>query len=137
MIMNISGTYSVTKWDEHQYQLIEEHKKLTKATVEFEFNGDLKGTAFVEYLMFYSSFDSEDMHASEAQYRGQMRVVGNLNGKNGSFVLSDIGTFKSGIAKSTVVVIPGSGTGELSNIMGDGSYAAQESGCTWEMEIDV
>jgi hypothetical protein len=133
--MKISGSYSPTKWDEHPYQFIEERMKLTKASVEFAFSGDIEGTAFVEYLMFYSSFDPEDIHASKALYVGQMRIEGNLQGKSGSFVLTDNGTFESGIAKSQLVIIPDSGTGELSHITGSGFYAADQSGCSWEMEV--
>lgn len=136
-MMKISGSYSPTRWDEHPYQLIEDRMKLTKATVEFEFSGDIEGTGFIEYLMFYTSFDPEDMHASIAHYVGQMRIVGNVKGKSGSFVLSDTGAFESGTAKSNITIISGSGTEELSNINGSGTYTADQSSCSWELDIDL
>jgi len=135
--MRISGGYSVTKWDEHPYQLIEERMKLTKASVELEFHGDIEGTSFVEYLMVYTSFDAEDMHKSRAQYVGQMRIVGNMKGRSGSFVLSDVGTFESGTARSEVRIIPQSGTEELVGISGSGNYTADQAGCSWELDIDL
>jgi hypothetical protein len=135
--MRISGRYSVTKWDEHPYQLIEERMKLTRASVEFEFNGDIEGTAFVEYLMFYTSFDAEDMHKSRAQYVGQMRIVGSIKGRYGSFVFSDVGAFEAGTANSKVKIIPQSGTEELVGISGSGTYTADQAGCSWELDIDL
>ena len=110
--------------------------KLTKASVEFEFTGDIVGVASVEYLMFYTSFDVEDIHKSTAQYVGQIRIEGNLKGKSGSFALLDTGTFESGVAKSHITIIAGSGTEELSNITGSGSYMADQSGCSWELTLD-
>ena len=135
-IVKISGNYTTTKWDEHPYQVIEDRMKLTKASVEFEFTGDIIGTALVEYLMFYTSFDVEDMHKSAAQYVGQMRIEGNLKGKSGSFALLDTGTFESGVAKSQITIISGSGTEELFNITGRGSYMADQFGCSWELILD-
>jgi hypothetical protein len=77
------------------------------------------------------------MHKSKAQYIGQMRIVGNMKGKSGSFVLSDVGTFESGAASSKIIIIPESGTAELSHISGTGTYHADQSGCTWELDIDL
>lgn len=111
--------------------------KLTKASVEYKFSGDIEGTAFVEYLMFYTAFDPEDMHKSEAQYVGQMRIVGKLKGKSGSFALTDTGIFESGVAKSHIAIIAGSGTEELSNITGNGSYQGDQTGCSWELDVTL
>lgn len=135
--MRLYGTYSPTKWDEVTIEVIDDRMKLTKATVEFDFHGDIEGVAKVEYLMFYSSFDDEDMHKSQAQYVGQIRVVGTLKGKLGSFVLNDAGTFVGGVANSELSIIAGSGTGELTGISGVGEYAADQKSCTWEMEVSL
>lgn len=135
--MRIYGTYSPTKWDEVTIDVIEDRMKLTKATVEFDFAGDIEGVAKVEYLMYYSSFDPEDMHKAQAQYVGQIRIIGNLKGKLGSFVVTDNGTFNGGVAVSELSIIPGSGTGELTGISGIGEYAADQKGCTWEMEVSL
>lgn len=135
--MRIYGTYTPTKWDEVTIDVIEDRMKLTKATVEFDFAGDIEGVAKVEYLMFYSSFDPEDMHKAQAQYVGQIRIIGELKGKSGSFVVTDNGTFNGGVAVSELSIIPGSGTGELTNISGIGEYAADQNGCTWEMEVSL
>ena len=135
--MRIYGSYTPTKWDENTIQVIEDRMKLTRATVEFAFSGDIEGIANVEYLMFYSSFDPEDMSTSHAEYVGQLRISGKLKGKAGSFVLSDSGTFVGGVAHSELSIIAGSGTDELSNISGVGEYSADKQNCTWEMEVSL
>ncbi len=70
--------------------------KATKASVEYAFSGDIEGTANVEYLMFYSSFDPRDPHNAAAQYVGLIKVVGKLKGKSGSFALTDNGQVQVG-----------------------------------------
>lgn len=135
--MRLYGTYTPTKWDEKTIEVIEDRMKLTKATVEFTLEGDIEGMANVEYLMFYSSFDPEDMHKAHAQYVGQIRIIGELRGKSGSFVVNDAGTFIGGVANSELSIIAGSGTNELSGISGVGEYTADQKSCTWEMEVSL
>lgn len=135
--MKISGTYTPTKWDEVDYLIVSESIKSTRASVEFQFVGDIEGLATVEYLMFYTSFDPAHLHESQAHYVGQIRIIGTLQGKAGSFALNDSGTFSAGVANSRIEIIPRSGTGELSEISGEGSYSADQNGCTWEMEVNL
>jgi len=87
--------------------------KLARASVTKAFTGDLEGEGRVEYLMMYRSDGS-------ASFVGFERVVGRIGGKAGTFVLQRTGVFESGQAKETYVVVPGSGTGDLSGLTGDG-----------------
>lgn len=135
--MRLYGTYTPGKWDEKTIEIIDGGRKLTRVGAEFVFEGDIEGLAKVEYLMFYSHFDDAAMHASQAQYVGQIRIVGKLKGKAGSFVLSDAGSFVGGVANSELAIIAGSGTDELKSISGVGEYAADQKGCTWEMEVSL
>ena len=134
--MKLSGTYSVSKWEESSIRPDEYGKRASKASVELLFIGDIEAQAFVEYLMFYTTFDEKDMHNSQAKYVGQIQIVGTVNGKVGSFALKDSGSFHGGLASSRVEIIPDSGTGELASISGVGSYVANAQGCNWELEID-
>ena len=135
--MRLYGTYTPAKWDEKTIEIIEDHMKLTRVTAEFTFEGDIQGIAKVEYLMFYSWFDPEDLHKAHAQYIGQIRVIGRLQQKLGSFVVNDVGSFIGGAANSELSIIAGSGTDELAGISGVGEYAARQQGCTWEMEVSL
>jgi hypothetical protein len=133
--MKLSGTYTVGKWDETPYDVIEDRMKVTRASVEYAFSGDIEGTAKVEYQMFYKSFDDKDPHKAHAEYVGIMRIIGKLKGKSGSFAVKDNGVYSSGVAKSGLSIVPGSGTGELSEIVGTGAYKADQSGWIWEFDV--
>ncbi|MGH8436576.1 MAG: DUF3224 domain-containing protein [Pseudomonas sp.] len=71
---------------------------------------------YVEYLMMYRGDGS-------ATFVGIERVVGNVAVKTGSFVLQRTGIFENGVAEESYVVTPGSGTGELRSLRGEGTSA--------------
>ncbi len=56
-----------------------------------------------------------------ASFVGLERVVGSLGGKTGSFVLQRTGVFEGGQAKESYFVVPGSATGELRGLAGEGT----------------
>lgn len=109
-----SSRFTIENWDEKPYSEGEDLPKLTRAAVTKTFTGDIAGEGHVEYLMMYRSADS-------ATFVGLERIVGQVAGKAGSFVLQRTGTFENGVAKESYSVIPGSGTGELSGLRGEGT----------------
>ena len=133
--MKLIGTYSVSKWDESPIRPDVDGMRATRVSAQFLFAGEIEGTAHVEYFMFYTAFDEKDMHNSKAKYVGQIQIVGTVKGKMGSFVLTDSGSFHSGLASSKVEIIADSGTDELASISGVGSYVANAQGCSWELEV--
>lgn len=135
--MKATATFSVKKWEEKTLHQISPDKKTTKASVEYELQGDLQGKAAVEYLMFYSHADENDQHNSAATYIGLMRFEGKLDGRAGSFVMKDEGTFEGGSADSTLRILEGSGTGELECIKGTGMYRANKDGFQFELEYET
>jgi Protein of unknown function (DUF3224) len=135
--MKISGTCHPTKWNETDYGKNEASKKATRVSAEFSFSGDIEGIADVEYLMFYKAFDPSDSHNAVAEYVGIFRINGKLKGREGTFAFTDRGTYKPGVARSTIEIISGSGTGELSTLSGKGSYEAGKEGSVWEMDITI
>jgi hypothetical protein len=56
--------------------------------------------------------------SGNAGYVAIEQVTGTLNGHTGSFALQHIGTMESGSYKLSIVVVPGSGTGQLTGIAG-------------------
>jgi hypothetical protein len=58
-----------------------------------------------------------------ATFVGLERVIGQIRGKAGSFVLQRTGVFENGAAKESYVVVPGSGTGALRGLRGEGASA--------------
>jgi hypothetical protein len=134
--MKARGTYTVKKWDESTYKQMTPERKMTKASVEYAFTGEIEGKGLVEYLMFYGHFDQKDQHDSSASYVGLIYFEGVLSGKSGSLVLEDNGTFEGGAARSTLRIAEGSGTGQLHRIYGTGIYLANREGFHIELEYN-
>jgi hypothetical protein len=134
--MRAVATYTVKRWEETTYLQISPRTKLTRATVEFAFSGDMEGMGFVEYLMFYRHFDAKDQHKSRASYVGLMRFEGVVAGRSGSFIMKDTGAFEGGAAVSVLQIDAESGTGRLEGITGSGLYRADQKGFHFEMDFN-
>ena len=67
------------------------------------------------------------MHRADrsAIFVGLERVTGRLGDRSGSFVLQHNGTFDGKAARGTLVVVAGSGTGELHGLRAEGSFVAE------------
>jgi hypothetical protein len=111
-----NARFAIKTWDEKPYSEGQDRPKLTRASVTKTYTGDIEGEGEVEYLMMYRSDGS-------ATFVGLERVVGRVDGKTGTFVLQRTGIFESGQAKESYSVIPGSASGDLQGLRGDGSSA--------------
>jgi hypothetical protein len=135
--MKANTTYSVKKWEEKTLQEFSPGVKTTKASVEYALTGGIEGSASVEYLMFYKQFNPDNQHESTAVYVGLIVFHGSVAGKKGSFVMEDNGSFENGTAKSALRIINSSGSGELKQISGTGSYSADKKGIQFELEYTL
>ncbi len=116
-----SGTYGLKSWDEKTWDG-KDHKaehgaKLTTARVVLTFQGDIEGEADVHFEMVYR----DDTYAT---YVGLQRITGRIGNRSGSFVTTASGVFENGAASSTWSIVPGSGTGDLKGIRGEGQTVA-------------
>ncbi|MGD0220666.1 MAG: DUF3224 domain-containing protein [Acidimicrobiales bacterium] len=116
MKQTADARFAIKSWDEKPYSEGQDLPKLTRASVTKVYTGDIAGEGQVEYLMMYRSEGS-------ASFVGLERVVGAIAGRTGSFVLKRIGVFESGQAKESYSVIPGSATGALYGLRGEGRSA--------------
>ena len=90
---------------------------LTRIHVEEGFSGDISGHGVVEFL--------QAAHADgSASFVGIERVTGTIGGREGTFLLQDAGTVAGNIVSGDWFVIPGSGTGGLAGLRGDGGFRA-------------
>ncbi len=135
--MQAIGTYTVKKWEENPYDQISSEMKMTKASVEYLMSGQINGKALVEYTMLYKYHNAIDQHKSSAMYIGLIRFVGNVQGKDGSFVIEDHGTFENGAASSTLQIIAGSGMGELNGMHGVGRYSVTQNSVQIELAYNL
>ena len=133
--MKAKALYEVKKWDEETYQQLSPEMKMTRASVEYAMRGEIACTVNVQYLMFYKKFDPADRHKASAVYVGLMKMDGKVSGKSGSFALEDRGTYENGLAKSSLKIIEGSGTGQLKGIKGTAAYHASKAGFNFELDF--
>lgn len=77
------------------------------------FAGDIVGTSKGQMLGSQGEADK-----TSGGYVAMERVSGTVNGKKGSFSLQHSGTMGGGKYEMNIIVVPGSGTGELTGIAG-------------------
>ena len=111
------GSFEVASWNEETYQERDGNGKLTRASVTQTFKGDIEGDGAVEWLMAYRPDGT-------AHFVGLQTVTGSIDARRGSFVLETIGDFDGKIATWKASVVPGSGTGDLEGLVGEGSFGA-------------
>ena len=85
---------------------------LGRFSIDKQIHGDLEATTKGEML------SGGDPKQGEAGYVAIEVVTGTLAGKRGSFALQHSATMDRNGLKMSVIVVPGSGTGELKGIAG-------------------
>jgi hypothetical protein len=85
---------------------------LTTFTMQKQFTGDLSGTSKGEMI------SAGDYKTGSAGYVAIETVTGTLDGQRGSFALAQMATMDASGPKMEIIVVPGSGTGELKGIAG-------------------
>jgi hypothetical protein len=112
-----SGTIAVHKYEPAPYDQPDAGPTLVRIHVEEAFGGDIDGSGVAEFLQ-------TSLNDNQASFVGVERVTGRLGGRAGTFVLQDQGTLVDGIVEGTWIVVPGSGTGELAGLRGEGGFRA-------------
>jgi hypothetical protein len=98
-----NAEFQIDDWNEATYDEPADGPKLTRITIRKTYRGELDGAGYV---------------ASE-------RVIGTLDGRQGSFVIQH-GGLADGADQSTFgTIVPHSGTGELAGISGRATEASQ------------
>jgi|SRR5271155_680197 hypothetical protein len=85
---------------------------ISRFSIDKEIHGDLEATTKGEML------SAGDPKSGAAGYVAIEVVSGTLAGKHGTFALQQMATMDQNGRKLSVVVVPGSGTGELKGISG-------------------
>jgi hypothetical protein len=113
----VRGEFTVTSWDEETYSEREGDRKLTRAAVTQDLDGDVTGKGQVEWLMSYA----ED---GTAHFVGLQVFEGVIDGREGTAVLETVGDFDGKEASWNGKVVDGSGTGEWAGLSGEGQFRA-------------
>jgi Protein of unknown function (DUF3224) len=113
-----TGAIDVKTYEPTAYDQPAAGPTLVRIHVVETFSGDIEGEGVAEFLQVSSGDD-------EASFVGVERVTGSLAGRSGTFVLQDQGSLQRTIVSGSWVVVPGSGTGELAGLRGEGGFTAQ------------
>ena len=91
---------------------------LMEVRINETFSGDIEGESSVMALQIQRQDQSASMISLQ-------RLCGRLAGRQGSFVLQGSETTEKGKITATWFVVPGSGTGKLSGLRGEGGFEGQ------------
>ena len=89
-----------------------EGSTLGRMSIDKKFHGDLEATSTGEMLTAGTAIESS------AGYVAIERVTGSLHGKRGTFALQHNATMTRGTGALNIIVVPDSGTGELTGLSG-------------------
>jgi len=110
MNQHASGPFDVKLGKLEPYN-VSESAGMARISIDKQFHGDLDASSQGEMLSCGSAKDSGGYVAIE-------RVTGTLHGRRGSFALQHKATMTRGVPALDIIVVPGSGTGELSGLRG-------------------
>lgn len=115
MTMHAKGTFDVKLKPHDMHQKVEGASgSLGRMSIDKQFHGGIEGSSVGEML---TAFGGAGVKGS-AGYVAVERVVGSVDGKNGSFILQHSSTMNRGVPRQSIVVVPDSGTDELVGIEG-------------------
>jgi len=89
-----------------------EDNSMGRMSIDKQFHGDLEATSKGEMLTAGTSVKGS------AGYVAMERVSGSLNGRTGTFILQHNATMNRGVPQLNIVVVPDSGTGQLTGLSG-------------------
>ena len=102
-----------------------------RMSLDKQFQGDLEGRSKGQMLAVSTGVQGS------AGYVAMERVIGKLDGREGSFALQHSGTMTRGMPQLSVTVVPDSGTGELAGLAGKMSINIVEGKHLYEFEYEM
>ena len=128
--MNASAPFTNDRYDEEPYGEAD-GAELSRVHISRTFTGDLDGSSAAELMIAKSE--------GGGGYVGHDRITGSLGGRSGTFVFQHTGLMGPAGVTNTGTIVPGTGTGELEGITGDGAMLADDEGnhtLTLSYELD-
>ena len=116
MAEHAQASFEITGWEDTTWD-DSRGIKLGRVTVRKQFSGDLEGESVAELLTVM-------VGENPVEYRAIERVDGTLGGRRGTFVVAHgAGPGESDGESVPARVLPGSGTGELTGLSGQGQIS--------------
>ncbi|MGY1740415.1 MULTISPECIES: DUF3224 domain-containing protein [unclassified Blastococcus] len=101
-----------------------------RVTLRKTFTGALTGTSVV-------AMTSTAVGTDPAGYVAVELVTGTLEGRGGTFVLQHAGVVDGADSRASGVVLPGTGTGELTGLRGTVELTHEEAGAVLTLDYEV
>jgi hypothetical protein len=108
-----------------------EGAKLARMSIDKQFHGDLEATSQGEMLSAMGEIKGS------AGYVAIERVTGTLHGRHGSFVLQHNATMTRGAPYLNIIVVPDSGSGELTGLTGTMNIIIADGKHSYEFDYSV
>jgi Protein of unknown function (DUF3224) len=123
--------FQVTGWEPEPLELGEPGPvAFGRVTLRKTFSGPLTGTSVV-------AMTSATLEEAPVGYVAVELVTGTLEGRSGSFVLQHTGVVDGADGTSSGLVLPGTGTGELTGLRGDMTITHDESGAVLTLDYEL
>ena len=129
--MKITGKFDVELKPLNFYAKGEGDLNLGRMSIDKKFHGDLDATSQGEMLSAMTSIQGS------AGYVAIEQVVGHLSEKQGGFVLQHFGTMNKGDDRLILEVVPDSGFGELTGLIGQMSIQREDGQHYYEFEYQL
>ncbi|HET9955314.1 MAG TPA: DUF3224 domain-containing protein [Polyangiaceae bacterium] len=128
--MHVRGTFEIKMQAEPPYDDVG-GVPLSRASFEKQFSGALQATSQVQMLAARTPIPNS------AGYVALERIVGSLEGKQGSFVVVHVGIMTRGERSLQIRIVPDSGTDQLQGIAGRMDIQIIEGQHFYELEYSL
>ncbi|MCB5165052.1 DUF3224 domain-containing protein [Streptomyces bambusae] len=116
-----TGRFRFADWKEQPLSPAGTLPRLAGASVRNTFSGGIEAAdTHCAYTVAY-------LGETDGTFAGMELLTGTLDGRTGTFVLAENGTFDAQGTHCTLEVVPGSGTGELTGLRGTGRFFSPHS----------
>ncbi|MFJ4678152.1 DUF3224 domain-containing protein [Kitasatospora sp. NPDC088783] len=115
-----TGSISFADWTEQEAASSPAGPRTARASVANTFTGGIEAVRTAcDYSIAYTT-------GHEGAFTGMELVTGSVDGRHGTFVLEQRGTFAAdGTIHCAFTVVPGSGTEDLAGLTGTGEYTCR------------
>ncbi|GHB38725.1 hypothetical protein GCM10007094_30250 [Pseudovibrio japonicus] len=116
-MVKVVCTFNLQEWKEEVVEVLSQTGKVSSVRACGPLEGDIAGQVNTLYLLYYVT-------EKQGNYTGYTRVSGHHDMREGTFIIEETGVFDEEVVRSSVRVVPGSGTGDFKGILGTGSFAS-------------
>ena len=127
--MHAAGTFDVKLAPQPPYNT--DDPMMGRRSIDKQFHGDLDATSRGEMLSVGTAVQGS------AAYVAIERVTGTLAGRRGTFALAHVGLMARGTPSLSVVVVPDSGTDELTGLAGTMTIVVEPGKHSYELEYTL